>query len=109
MTHLTLLKLAHVCLTVHARAIFVEKYPRGSVFDVIHGITHEIEETESFAGGAYYNILLVVYKDPGTTEKYKLVISVLDRQNVAEGLEHLLKELRRRVGFEIRKSHSLHI
>lgn len=102
-------KLTHVHLEDQARALFVWKYPCGSVFDVIHTITHELGEMEEYTGETYCDTHLVVYKAPGTGQKYKSVLSITKRQDVADGLEDILEEIRVLMGFQIRKWRSSYI
>jgi len=64
---------------------------------------------DEYTGDTYYDTHLVVYKAPGTGQKYKSVLSIDKRQNVADGLEDILEEIRVLMGFQIRKLRSPYI
>ncbi|KAI4708255.1 hypothetical protein J4E89_006877 [Alternaria sp. Ai002NY15] len=83
-------------LKAHAHALFVEKYPGGSVFNVIQATTTD-EDGYVKQGATLIETHLVVYKAPSTAEKWELVLSSDKVMTVEEGLEVLWGNLRSRL------------
>ncbi|KAI4940198.1 hypothetical protein J4E86_011164 [Alternaria arbusti] len=79
----------------HAHALYVEKYPAGSVFNVIHATTTD-DKGYIKKGATLIETHLVVYKDPSTAQKWELIFSIA-KLTVEEGLEAVLGHLRGRL------------
>jgi len=85
--------------TAHARAVYGESYPQGTVFDVVHS-NRGINRVE----GLSYNTNLVVYIPQDSLVSWKGLQSCFSKVTAADGLNALLEILQLSLHDRISKS-----
>lgn len=85
--------------TAHARAVYGESYPQGTVFDVVHS-SHWIDRAKRF----WYNTNLVVYIPQDALVSWKVLENFDSSGTAADGLNALLESLQLSLRDRISKS-----